>query len=495
MGANIRHPELLLGPNPLLEVMAPFATLRELPALLRNEPLKGLAWRKLPPDRREPLLRLIEAHYSPTRECLDFAMEIQNAVRSSLVVRNPLDAREQRRINQLGFATTATEFAKHAMSGRAGGGICSAITGSGKTTLAKRVLAVIAPDQVYRHGESKACGWATLVQVTYLFIDCPFNSSRGGLLAKIVGGLDELLDTRYSEELRKIKNLDDKTLYVVRILCLHRVGMLVVDENQSGNFEENVWQAEFILFYLALMNMGIAILLLGNPLAFGSLRRFSQVMRRFSSIGYYELLPAASESEKWWDQDYLSGVSAFSLCEKVPPAAQIKTFAFKNSGGLRGLWSAQWSEGQKIALRRGGNSATLAMQDLEAARHTPRIRELTAIAAAALGTLEGRTFDDLPERIKHLAAPNSKTDGTTSAYAGRTSKKAPPTSAELKRLANSLAKSQRKQAQAMEANMKRLDRYSEDDLRRANDSLSILAGLRDEQGELFEKGTKKGRRR
>jgi hypothetical protein len=313
------------------------------------------------------------------------------------------------------------------------------------------------------------------------------------MLAKIVGGLDKLLDTRYSEELRRIKNLDDKLLFVVRVLSLHRLGMLVVDENQSGNFEESVWQAEFILFFLALMNLGVAVVLMGNPLAFGSLRRVSQVMRRFSSIGYYEMLPAQSALEPWWDLDYVPGMTCFTLCERIPPLKQIKSFAFDNSGGIRGIWASLWVAAQKIALRRGGQTAVLTPKDLEAARDTPKTRELVAIAAATLGRLNDRTYDDLPQLVGNSKSPGSNEGGAQSAY-GPPKPAPPPSSAQLKRLVNSLNNHQRKANQAAEYNKKRLKTFSEDDLRRNNDALSILAGLRNEQGELFEKGKRAKKR-
>ena len=81
------HPELALGPNPLLEALAPFLPVKDLPAALRREPLANVDWRSLPPEQRESLLGLSDDHYWPNSPHVHVAAEIQLMLRSGLMQR------------------------------------------------------------------------------------------------------------------------------------------------------------------------------------------------------------------------------------------------------------------------------------------------------------------------------------------------------------------------------------------------------------------------
>lgn len=406
------HPELLTGPNPLLEAAAPFVTYDKLPSALMREPLHDVDWRSVAPAYRSPLLKQCEQHYWPNRLVLDVADSVQTTLRGGLMARNPLSVAEQRRINSLALTDNLRDIPLQSLRVRAGGGIISAITGMGKSALLERALEVVAPQQVVVHGRSESCGWSSLTQVLYLVIDAPFNGSRGGLLARIVEGLDVLLGTDYSETLRKHRNQDVSLLFVIKLLSNHRVGMLAIDENQQQNFDENIWRDSFILFFLGLMNLGIPVLLLGNPLAFVGLETASQNMRRFSTSGYYKLVPAASASEPWWSEDHVPGMFRFLLCEEAPPVAEIVERTFGMAAGVPGLFGPLWIEAQRLALRRGGARTRLTHDDLLAASATPRFRELMAIASQISGATVGRRFTDVPVAALSISPHKEKSNWT-----------------------------------------------------------------------------------
>lgn len=391
----LEYPDLLGGSNPLLEAASPFIAFDKWPSSLCSEPLKGYDWRSVPPALRSSLLSLGEHHYWPNRLVLDIADSIQLMLRSSLMARNPLSVVEQRRINMLALARKIEDVPLQSLRNRSCGGIVSAITGLGKSTIVEHALSAIAPQQVVMHGRSEACGWSSLTQVLYLVIDAPSNGTRGGVLARIVSGLDALLSTDYFDTYRKLRNLDAMLLYVTKLLSNHRVGLLVIDENQRDNLSESVWFRSFVLFFLGLMNLGIPVLLLGNPLAFASLESDAQTMRRFSTGGYHKLIPAATPSETWWAKDFVPGMCRFCLCEEIPTISEILDKSFSFSAGVPGLFAPLWREAQRVALRRGGDTAHMSIDDLELAAQSPRMREITAIASAISTRSDGR-FMDIP---------------------------------------------------------------------------------------------------
>lgn len=470
------HPELGVEGNPLLEGLAPYVTLLPMAQLLQNEPLKQIRWQSLKPELREVHLKEIENHYWPIATQLDVCADLQLMMRSGLVARNPLSKAEQLRINMLALAPDAEGLRLQSLRKRAGGMIVSAITGMGKSTLVERALAAFAPRQIIVHDANKACGWSTLVQVTYLIVDAPPNATRNGLFEAIIGALDRLLGTDYSSVLRRQRNIDAGLVYVAKTLSVHRVGMLVIDESQEETLVKNHWGTEFILVFLGLMNLGIPVVLMGNPLAFTDLDQGAQLTRRFASNGWHELVPAPNAKEKWWRKQFVVGEMRFSLCEKMPSPDEIADASFEFDQGIPGLFSALWAETMRTALRRGGKSAIVKVADIATAAKSPRFRKLSEIAnSVKTGNVSGR-YRDLPVRP---AAPGP---GSESPMKGA------PSAQDIVSAIGNIATALKRQEARQKAKAKQ-DQFlrktlTEDDLRRAGDAMSLLAGSINEQGEM-----------
>lgn len=476
MASRPAHPELGPEGNPLLEVLAPFSPMSELPELLRHEPLKNIPWHALKPEDREVFLREIERHYWPVGPQLDVCADIQLMLRAGIANRNPLSRDEQHRINMLALAPNAEGLRLQSLRKRAGGAIVAAITGMGKSTLVERALSVFAPEQIIVHGQSKLCGWSTLTQVTYLIVDAPPNATRHGLFEAIIGALDRLLGTDYSSVLRRQKNIDAALVYVAKTLSIHRVGMLVIDENQGDSLVRNQWGSEFILIFLGLMNLGIPVVLMGNPLAFTELDQGAQLTRRFASNGWHELLPASSSEEKWWRKQFVVGVMRFSLCESSLLVDNTVDTACPYDRGIPGLFSALWVESNRIVLRRGGKSASMRVEDIITAAQSPRFRKLAEIAkCVSEGNVSGR-YKDLP-----ITPVSSETK------AGQTKSGAPDPKDAVKardNLAAALKSKETRRSSKMDKDATLKGTLTEDDLRRGTDAMSILASTRSQQGEL-----------
>lgn len=469
------HPELVAGPNPLLEILAPFLPVKDLPAALRKEPLADVDWLSLPPGQRESLLVLADEHYWPITPHVQVAAEIQLMLRSGLVQRNPMAPEEQRRINVLALADNVERVHLQSLRKRAGGAILAAITGLGKSTLVERVMSVLAPQQVVVHGERKDCGWSVLTQVAYLIVNAPSNATRKGLFAAIIGALDALVGTNYAADLKRQKNLDEAMVFVAKTLSFHRVGLLAIDENQSSTLAENVWGDEFIQYFLGLMNLGIPVLLMGNPMAFTELDASAQLLRRFVTHGWHVLPPATPGVDSWWEKQFLPGATRFKLCERVPSVEEIQRVTSEIDGGIPGIFVVLWKEGQKIALRREGKSACLTEEDLKAAASSPNVKKLLEIAqAVSTGNVKVR-FDDLPRQ--------SKTSGqATTANAAATN---PEEAGEaLSQISRRLQQQESRQHKKKARDKAACQTLSEDDLRRGADALAKFAGEQADQGEL-----------
>lgn len=377
-----RHPELLMGPNPLIEALPRFVPHTEWSKLLSRYPLSNTDWRSYKPEYREALLNFAPLHFAAMRTAFEPATGLQRLLRRSCVLRNPILPVERRRANLVGLSDNLRDMLQ-VSSLDAAGCIISGITATGKSSLVVRVLELIAPDQLILHGPSKTYGWNRLEQVVWLYIDHPSNGTRGGLLKRILMALDNVLSTDYSDQYAKTTNIDSLLVLVARLLSNHRVALLVIDEKQQRSFEDSPWNVEFALFYLSLMNLGISVALIGNPLSFVNLKLYSQVMRRFSVGGFHHLAPAESQSTPWWKSDFIPRMRKFSLVEQCEiPEADRTDSEFRHCGGLPGLYPYLNAAVQAIALRRGGEQASIKTGDIEAAAKSPTFLEVKNIALA-----------------------------------------------------------------------------------------------------------------
>lgn len=474
MVATEPRPELLLDPNPFIEALPPPITFKQLPARLKRTPLAGVEWLHMGADLREPLLAMASQHFVSTAALLEAAAGVQILLRHALLMRNPLNAGERKRMNQVGLVEAKDQL-KSLQRLDGAGMLLAGMTATGKTALLTRMLELIAPEQVIDFGHSDACGWYRLKQCVYLRVDHPSNGARGGLLKRILQELDSALWTDYFSQHKKTGNLDTLLVVVCKLLSLHRVALICIDENQQSTFEDSPWRLEFVLFYLSLMNLGISVILAGNPLAFEHLTSFSQVMRRFSTGGICNLHPASSSTEKWWSRDFVPHTREFSLVESWDIEEVARTaHEFENSGGLPGLFAAYNVEVQRAALRRGGAKATVVENDFLVAARSPRFIEVKKIANSVRCTSD-------TESGEFLDIPPSAVASTRSAVSPKS--KAPPAIptergvAVFKNIVTRHNTEQTKKTNALVRRLSVLNSLDQDDVRALGITEDLLAEL------------------
>lgn len=405
--------------NPLLEGLAPYIPFSRMPRALFYEPLQCIQWRAMAPELREQLLARYKQHFFPTSYGIDVAMRLQDAIRHSLVLRDPQSPSEQKRINQLVMVETIHADVLPSLTNPAVGAIIDGWTGSGKSSLVTRALKVIAPNQIICHPKSEACGWSTLTQISYLYIDFPSNGTRGGLVTRILGAIDALIGSSYAERSQRLRNLDQSLTLVMKALSMHRVGALVIDEGQPETLGNSPWQRELVLFLLTLLNLGIPVILCGQPRAFETIQRNAQVSRRFCEIGHFGLRRANSDTHEWWFKEFVRGMMRFNVCEQLVDQDGILRESRHTAAGVPGYFARQWIEAQRIVLRRGGTEATLGLDDFHAGVQSSEIAEIAEAARwLEAGGPDDFAYDDLERRPMVQLADTSRSRTVSSEPAG-----------------------------------------------------------------------------
>ena len=471
--------------NPLLEGLTPFIPISQMPARLLHEPLAGVSWQSIAPALREQHLGLRQDHFFPTSRAVDIAVRIHAAMLSSLARREPTAPAEQKRINQLSLLNGGSEAALlPALAAPATGGIIMASTGLGKTSIVERALKVIAPEQVLLHSRSQLCGWSQCMQIAYLKFDFPPNGTRGGLLEAILAAVDRLAGTDYVARNQRLRNLDKSLVFVMKVLVMHRVGIVVPDEMQIENFEVCPWRREFVLFLLCLLNLGIPILLCGQPKAFEGIMQEPQTLRRFSTIGNFKLVRAASEDDVWWHKELVPGIMRFNLCEQVESRNEILKMSRSVAAGVPGYFAQWWEEGQRLALRRGGSAASLTLTDLARASTCEAISDVMQDARKL----------EIHEAGDQGAQPDGSHRCSSIQSVGPQAKLAngaqvPASTLAVQNARRAEKRAQQRAAAKAEREKKLKGNLSGDDLRIANRSMDLLAGLDEQQQDILSSDT------
>jgi hypothetical protein len=477
MNDTTSHPELAFGPNPFFERLAPYLTFGEMPAALERSPLEAHDLSGVEFVRREALLEIIESHFVPTRANLEICAGLQILVRRALILRNPTERDEKKRMNQIGSAGTMSELTRIATLDGAGM-LVDGVTGMGKTAVIRRVLEVLVPQQVVTYGDSPTCDWHRLTQCYYLYVDQPSNGTRGGLLKRILMELDKQVGTSYFEQHKRTTNLDTLLVVVCKLVSSHRVAVLVIDENQEANLADSPWAVEFVMFYHLLLNLGVSVLLAGNPNAFDHLRCLAQVMRRFSKGGVHRLRPAEKAS-KWWVEDLVPGVRRFDLVEKWDVNPEWRAdFEFQYTAGLPGAYVALHTEAMRFALRRSTDACTVSEKDFHDALVSPRYCETLLIVKAINGGIA-----DLPDYTDLPVSSPVVVEGAPVEVCNESAERPVLVKAvadELKRRVTAVQTRQTKELNALKKGLELAHSLSSEDVRMQGISAELLESMEEE---------------
>lgn len=341
------------GPNPVLETLGPNIPVDDLPARLSHCPLSAIPWQSVPTPQRYDFVKLLRSHFVPTPTALEIAQSIQRTLRMGYVERNPLNRQHRRKLHKitglrgLGVAE-APWFPTYAS-----GTVIKGITGLGKSTIVQRIFSLY--PQVKEHGENEEAGWLQLKQIVHLTVSMSADPSRRGFLFNILAAIDEAVgDTTYHEEYFNSRISVEELMVVVGIiLANHRCGFLIIEEIQKRNFFPGVSRALVLLFFLRLLNMGIPILLIGNPEGFLGFSEFTQDVRRLYSGGYFEMWPADSVDDEEWFDHYIDGKLDFNLLDTpfiLTP--EMRPEIIRCAGGVHGYFDSLYEIMLDNAIRR-----------------------------------------------------------------------------------------------------------------------------------------------
>lgn len=344
--------------NPLLEPLGPYVeTRQDWIKILAYDPLKGLDRRSLAGEQRIRLLEDLQHKFEPVLMALDTVADAQDMMRSCLRALNPLLA--EARISQNALLATTNRAARLDdipwFGTPINGKLLYGVTGLGKTHPFARLIDLL--PRVHIHAGKSIPGWMKCTQIVSLYVKMPTDGYRSGFLQSILLEVDRLCGSTYSTQYRN-ERVDTLAVRVCHILVSHCLAMLVVDDINVRNFALSPERDAVLLLFLKMLDFGIPVALIANPLALVDIESFSQDNRRLTTNEPQEYMPYEF-ADKEWAEGLVPSAWRHSVMEVPTPfSKEIKQILDNASAGFPHYLTTVVVGVQKYAIRRGAKQVT-----------------------------------------------------------------------------------------------------------------------------------------
>ncbi|MDN7894102.1 ATP-binding protein [Burkholderia cepacia] len=269
----------------------------------------------------------------------------QNYVGQSSIVENSEEIGDRYRSTQNGELIPIYD---HARSHAYCAGIFG-LSGAGKSTVIEDALRLM--PKVIRHSKFG------LMQVVAIKVDCPTSASLKDTIKSIIGAYDELLGTRYLDELKSGATLEDCANKLYRIARRHRTGLIILDEIQ--NALRAISRADPLFdFFVGFANCGgVPIIESGTPKAQRLFRKTLRLARRISSRGVIDWV--GMRNLKDW-KIFCDQLGKYQWLKNAEPLSlAVRGALYEMSQGLPGIAIPLYQLAQESAIYTGVEKITV----------------------------------------------------------------------------------------------------------------------------------------
>lgn len=387
--------------NPLLDGIPSEMTYKDMAAFLAYDPADAWMGEVVPDSQKRSAAYRVVDLFVPTPRCVRAAQRLHEGLLNGLIARDPRLPRNRSTIYERAALAGRMRQNKTKMvslpwfSGGAPGFVFSGSTGEGKSMLIERYLAGI--PQILVRPANDECGWRELKQLVWLKVSMPANGGRLGLLLEITQAIDRSLGTDYQRELRtRGTTIDVQLVLVLNWLSIHCCGLLVIEEAQERTANSETFGAEFLTYFLKVLNWGIPTLLIGNPKALAIVESFAQDERRFSEA-WIDFMPISDPEDPEWKDFLVPAIWSWRMTrEPDEPIEDLHRFLWQRTGGHRAALSLLRRETIIAALDE--KSARITRKHVIAGFHGIGFRKhqkyIASLIQRDIGTLQ--MYDDFP---------------------------------------------------------------------------------------------------
>jgi hypothetical protein len=265
--------------NPFIEALPPMLPAKSWMKIIQHLPPFKEGERTLPAETRLHCVMQIRTLFVSQNRHQQLREKLDMLLRAAYVGSTTDEVASRKRAQQLYETLQTGELPDACLEDESSGEFMSLVgsSGMGKSLGIKRYLMLLA--QVIRHDELQ------LIQIAYLYVECPHNGSTRDFAQSLVLAIDIVLGTTYRVEYKGLKE-EELIVVAASLFNKYRVGLLIIDEIQTLSHRKSGGREEFFDFFLKLFNtLNLSIIVIGTMQAVEVLRTTFRQARRVSSLG------------------------------------------------------------------------------------------------------------------------------------------------------------------------------------------------------------------
>ncbi|MFV0480406.1 MAG: AAA family ATPase [Campylobacteraceae bacterium] len=166
-------------------------------------------------------------------------------------------------------------------------------SGCGKTTSINKIMSTY-PRAIFHEKYN-------FVQIPFLKIDAPHNSSLKELCLNFFRALDQITHQSYEKKYGKQRaGVEDLLAAMKQLVNTHAIGILIIDEIQHLNYKNSLETKKIMNFFVTLTNtINLPIVFIGTPSAKIIFDESFRIARRASGFGAQMWERFKSDDEEW----------------------------------------------------------------------------------------------------------------------------------------------------------------------------------------------------
>lgn len=265
--------------NPLIQSLPPLLNKEDIIKKLIYKPVYKKEERNVESVYRIHMVNRLFQLFVPLPIHIEVWNMIYTLILQGYLARNPFDKDYKEYINESGKQIINRTFdinSRHNFRTTSSCGTFIGFSGMGKTTTINRVLSNI--PQIIVHNEYKGVHF-NQIQLVWLKLEAPSNSSLKALCLQFFMKIDELLGTNnYKKYISRNMSVDSMLPLISQVAHNIGLGLLIIDETQ--NIKKRADQ--IMNFFVYLINSGINICLIGTPGAYDLFGKELRMTRRLT---------------------------------------------------------------------------------------------------------------------------------------------------------------------------------------------------------------------
>lgn len=342
--------------NPFIAALPKLETNKEIIRKLTSAPIYNEEEMRLDSSLRLHILQRLYQVFQPLPKHIEIWNMINTSIRQGYISRNPFDKEYKKYVNKTGKEIINRSFDINSSINfrtTSSAGLIIGYSGMGKTTTVNRVLNHIPQVIVHNYFDGQHFNQ---IQLSYLRLEAPHNSSLKALTLQFFMKIDELLGTENFKRYVS-RNLSVDAMLPLMGQVAHNIGLglLVIDELQHLN---KSGANQIMNYFVTLINsFGVPIIFVGTPASFDFLQNEFRISRRITGNGEVIWNNMKNDAEF---QLFLEGIWRFQwLQNKAGLNKEIIDLFYDKTLGISDLIIKLFLHSQLEAIKSGKEEITV----------------------------------------------------------------------------------------------------------------------------------------